>query len=481
MQQHRSAPPAPRYAPRILLLLLVVAFALRLAAAFHYPNIYFPDEIFQTQEIAHRLAFGHGITSWEWREGIRSYVFPYLLASLMRTAAWISPGTSAYLIVIPVAMSLFSLSVVWFCYAWASRTHGRVAAMLSGGTAAVWFVLVFFGSKTLSELLATDVFLPGILIGTTRNPASKKQLALSGLLCGLAVALRPQLLPTAAFAAVWICWSDRRRLLPVFAGMAILPILASGLVDAFTLSFPFASIIRYAWLNVAQGRARQYGTSPVYFYFPQLLRLCGPLVIPAIWGVRRSPFLGWLVLVLVGSHSVLAHKEIRFVFLAIPLIITLSGIGCAEGLQWFCTQFGERATVRSLVPAAMLLVIGASLLMNRYFDHWHHRGNELRFANAVRDDPATCGVAYFGMDWSWTGGYTYVHRSIPILYATNEEQLERDAGQYNALLTSTKLARTPPGFLLQACDRNNCTYRRTGPCSPPGGDEMNSFLLRTGR
>ena len=39
-----------------------------------------PDEHWQSLEVAHQLVFGYGHLTWEWREHIRSYIFPLLYA-----------------------------------------------------------------------------------------------------------------------------------------------------------------------------------------------------------------------------------------------------------------------------------------------------------------------------------------------------------------------------------------------------------------
>ena len=59
-----------------LAVLMTSGFALRLGTALALPNLHYPDEIFQTLEAAHRLAFGNGIVSWEWRTGARNWLFP---------------------------------------------------------------------------------------------------------------------------------------------------------------------------------------------------------------------------------------------------------------------------------------------------------------------------------------------------------------------------------------------------------------------
>ena len=45
-----------------------------------------PDEIYQTQEQAHRLVYGYGIVPWEFRDGVRSWILPGLLALELQTA-----------------------------------------------------------------------------------------------------------------------------------------------------------------------------------------------------------------------------------------------------------------------------------------------------------------------------------------------------------------------------------------------------------
>jgi hypothetical protein len=65
-----------------LLLILIFALFLRLNAAFSYPNILWPDEIFQTLEQGHRLAFGNGMIPWDFGTGFVLGYFRGFLAGL---------------------------------------------------------------------------------------------------------------------------------------------------------------------------------------------------------------------------------------------------------------------------------------------------------------------------------------------------------------------------------------------------------------
>src|SRR5262249_1834727 len=109
---------------RYLLVFLAVALFLRLWIFHSLPSIYWADEIFQTQEPAHRLAFGPGVIPWEYRLGMRSWVLPGILALVMKATAWLGPGSSGYVFGVALFCSLLSLTAVWFAFAWCRRYFG---------------------------------------------------------------------------------------------------------------------------------------------------------------------------------------------------------------------------------------------------------------------------------------------------------------------------------------------------------------------
>lgn len=69
-----------------LVVISAIGFSLRVRETLSISHLLHPDEVFQTLEPAHRLAFGVGVISWEWRDGIRSWVFPACLAVVMKRA-----------------------------------------------------------------------------------------------------------------------------------------------------------------------------------------------------------------------------------------------------------------------------------------------------------------------------------------------------------------------------------------------------------
>ena len=57
---------------RLPLVVALAALAVQAPLAVLDLSIYYPDEIFQLLEPAHRAAFGYGQVAWEWRDGVRS-------------------------------------------------------------------------------------------------------------------------------------------------------------------------------------------------------------------------------------------------------------------------------------------------------------------------------------------------------------------------------------------------------------------------
>jgi phosphatidylinositol glycan class B len=466
----------------ILMVFFLLAIALRLAVLMHSPSTYQPDEIFQTTEPAHRLAFGPSVVTWEWRLGIRSWVFPGFLALVMRATSWMGPGSTGYLAAIAVVMTLISLTTVWFAFAWAQKISGSTAAIIAGFTSAIWWELIYFGPKTFSEALATHILLPGLYLGAWAEKADwKKRLFLAGLGCGLAVSLRIQLAPTVGLAALYFCRADWRKKIPIVAAGLLLPILIFGLVDAFTWSHPFQSFYMYFYVNLIQGRSAAFGVEAWYWYVPKLARHLGPLLLFACIGARRSPFLGWMALSILVFHSLVGHKEARFLYPMMPMAITLAAVGIVECANLFRT-WKIFITPRLVAVSGITLGVLTSLLLGLEFKDWSRFSGGLIAYERLSREANICGVGVNRLFWPRTGGYTYLHRDVPILLLPTSESLSRSSASINAILNEGRLEDAPAGFTSQGCWNGICLYERPGTCaSIPDEYEINHTLARDGQ
>lgn len=217
-----------------LFIIIAVALLLRLYFAISFPNIHQADEVFQYLEQAHRLVFGYGVIPWEYREGIRSWVVPGFLAGILKIAdslGMFQPET--YLFLVAAALSALSLSVVIVGFLWACRTQGVLAGLITAMLCAVWFELIYFAPKPLTEAIAAHILVIALYMAYPgQQTNNKRRLFAAGLLFGLVVTIRIHLAPALLVAAVYICQRQiYEKWIPIVLG-GLVTISLAGILDA---------------------------------------------------------------------------------------------------------------------------------------------------------------------------------------------------------------------------------------------------------
>lgn len=469
-----------RFSIYILIALMLIGLGLRVVAA-RSETLAHPDEVFQTQEPAHHLAYGYGVVTWEWREGIRSWVFPAFLAAVMRATGWMGAGSSGYLLGIVLVLSMISLTTVWFAFAWAKRSGGIAAAIIAAGSAATWYQLIDFGGRALTEVLATHLLLPGLYLGVYGEKIpERRRMFLAGIFCGLALSLRIQLTPAVAFALLWFCHGRwRTRIAPLGAGF-VLPLALFGAIDMLTWSYPFQSFVRYFWENAIEGRSKGYGVSPLGSYVWTLFLAFGPMLVFVLAGCRRSPFLGWMALIILASHSVLAHKEVRFLYPLIPLMVTLAALGVEEIMSNIRIRDRPFPSQFTIAGGLIVCVVASFLLASQFPIRPRYSGGTAAF-DWLSHDSDLCSVGVYSVPWFDTGGYTHLHRKVPILLFSDASEVAANAASFNALLAPSGASGLADGLRRVTCWNGVCLYTRSGVCAaPPPGTELNASLRQSG-
>jgi GPI mannosyltransferase 3 len=482
----------------LLSTLILLALLIRVSAALAFPNMFWPDEIFQTQEPAHRLVFGNGMVTWEFRDGIRSWIFPGIIAVVMRLTAWMGDGSSGYLAGVAIFLCLLSLTTILVAFLWGYQTGGLVTAVITAGVCSVWFELVYFAPKAFTEVVAAHLLLPGVYLGLHgKSFQPRTRLFLAGCLCGLALALRIHLLPAVVFAVIYICHQEwRKKGTPMIAGI-LGPIIIFGMVDAFTWTYPFQSFWLNFWVNLVEGRSLIYGVSPWSEYLSYLLRSWSLLLIPiallTIIGARRSPILAWLAIIIVLTHSILAHKEYRFIYAALPMVMILAGLGTAElVVNWFPPRKMVIATLLCLVLwTSSSAVLASRFDVNKKFNfstlwainpettHWFSESSNLIALQKLSQEKKTCGVGLWGISWALSGGYTYLHHDVPIFLLGDEKDFDQLEAGFNYVVANIPVPPQHQDYALQKCWKGTCIYKKQGSCTNKDYD-VNQILKQQG-
>jgi len=462
-----------------LVILVALAIALRLEPILVEPSAVWGDEIFQTMEPAHRLVYGNGLLPWEFQLGVRSWLMPGVIAGLMELSRIAGDGPDFYLPLIALSFATLASAPVVCCFLWARTLFGVAGALVAGMVVAVSPELVYFGARTLSEVVAGHLLIVALYaLAPGWRVTARRRLLLGGALLGLVVVSRIQLAPAVVVAALWANWRfDRRRFIAISVGAAAV-LIAAGLLDAVTLGYPFASIWRYVIYNLYYGVSATFGVEPWSYYFLGELGLWAgagaTLLLLATLGAWRMPLLLALAAVILLIHSGIAHKEYRFIYPAVLLIAVLSGFGLAQMVGWAREWMIGRGIPQSraaLLSTALALVwwglaslqvwTGPTLTAPR-----ERMRDSLAAASYVAHRPSPCGIGLYGLageDWVVYGGYTHFHRPAPIYWPPDEDALIAAAAGFNTLL----YMQPPPaalGFTTLLCIGKVCIAERAGSC-----------------
>jgi hypothetical protein len=484
---------ATRYGALCAVLLL--AAAVRLPLAF-WPNIVHADEIYQYLEPAWRLLGHQGVVTWEWRDDIRSWFLPTLFAGPVALGDWLAPGGWGAFVVPRLVAGFASLSIVvtaWHFGARLSRAHAIVAAL----AAAVWFELVYFAPHTLSEALATAVILPAALLLT--GEPTRNRLFASGALLALALVWRFQYAPAMAVFVLAACWRDLRNATPLIAGACVV-LAAAGAVDAIHGSVPFAWLVQNIRQNLVHERASEFGAAPALDYVHVTATLWSGamllMLLAILRGRRHVPLLVVAAVVNLVFHSMIVHKEYRFIFLSIVLLIIAAGLGSVDWVQMLRKHAGWRSWALPLVCAGwVLLSLGLACGNHLMRDNWMRGTGEAQLAAELDTDPEFCGLALYGMQDPFVLGrgllavgrpvYSF-HPFDPAASGRLTVLLKEQQPAFNRIIGPLSVAsELPANFTMRGCalashETTACIFARRGACdaaktSPFG---INDVLVR---
>jgi hypothetical protein len=395
---------------------VVIAFLLRVGLYLAVPGRAHADETFQYLEQANRLLGQPGIVPWEFVMGVRSWALPAIVAGLLWSARRLSGDPLFAIQMVGVAFAVLSLAGVVLGYRFGEAKGGRAAGIACACLNATTVELVYLAPHPLPDTIAAPLLFGGLYLADVhRDAPSRRRFVMAGLLFGCCLAFRVQLAPPIGVGMLLCGWRQpRERLLPLLIGAAVPPAL-SGLLDWATWGLPFQSVWLYLWVNSANGAADVFGTVPWHHYLTYLLNagvlVLLPVIAMAALGARRAPVLAAVAATVVATFSFVGHKEYRFLYPALPLIVTLVGLGSAELAGLAVRRFGRgRIEARSLGFMLALFWAGVAALFGAFGPartYWSHGTAIIESMRIVNRDPLSCGIAVEPADrWADGGGYS---------------------------------------------------------------------------
>ena len=461
--------------------LVLLAIGLRLIPIVFVPSMVWADEIFQTSEQAHRLVYGSGLVPWEFQLGMRSWLLPGVIAALMELSRIAGDGPDYYIPLIASSFAALAAAPVVCGFLWGRRLFGPLGGWIAGALVAVAPEAVYFGARTLSETVAAHLLIVGLyVLEPGYRVASRRRLFVGGAVLGLVFMLRIQLAPALVVVALWTSWRPVCERAPALLAGAAVVLAAAGILDIVTLGSPLASVWRNFIYNIYYNASSTFGVEPWHFYLLGELGVWGggaaTLVLLAGLGARRMPLPLAAAVTIIAVHSAIAHKEYRFIYPAIMLVMALAGIGLAQVAAWGRDWLLDRGVrPRTATAGSVALVLswwclvsfhvwtGAALTAHRYRGH-----DNLRAVSFVAHGSPVCGLGLYGLDgedWGNYGGYTYLHRPVPMYWPKDDAEFDVLAAGFDTLV----YIKAPPeglGFTPQRCFGQVCVARRSGGCAP---------------
>ncbi|ETO27065.1 plasmid maintenance protein [Reticulomyxa filosa] len=418
-------------------------------------NTFFnPDEYWQSYEVAHHMAFGVGVKTWEWKEewAIRTYLYPFVLSMIFRLLNGLGMthyNNYIYVVkvfhgVITACIDYVSICIAshWFSLAEKKReknTKALIQQRTKKNTiiAFVYLCIVsnWFYFYAMSRAFSNSVETLWTMLALSCHMSTNEVVLpwhlffnWHWLFCvSLCVMIRPSSVLFWVVVVVMECvhstkvWSHLKTLeWRVLRRVATAVCLAVAFLCAFDSYFYNAKKLiftpyQFFKFNILMQGADLYGVHPWHWYvsnaLPVLLLTMLPMLLFGVWMQCRYRHFAVMqkYVHIVGVYLFFlsltsAHKEYRFLLPILPLLL----IVCGYGLFVFATQL--RNVSSSLRTCFVLTLFFVQWVAIVFFCRAHQRGaisvveqlaqEMLSLHTRYNNSNNNNNDEYYGHDWS---------------------------------------------------------------------------------
>ncbi len=489
-----------------LTILIILGWIIRVFLAINSGGMVHPDEIYQSLEIAHDMKYGYGHIPWEFRVpsnpdengAARSYLFPLLYYYIFELcdALGIPYQINGTLMVVRIFSATYCTLLIPVIYFFSKeflppQKRPHVYSLFIAFLITFWFQFPFLGIRTLTNSFVTPIIFGALYfhLRTTNRKDTYSRLKISiseflaGVLLGLACALR---MDSIVFFAPFFLLRHQNNLKMVFQyffigfGFGVM-FFIQGLTDLHFFGTFLASPFNWYQFNIVEGKSSIFGVQPFDYYFKKILTrpfyavnavlLVGMLIfrIQTVlhkfsgkmhdeWFFTTLELLIWSLMSLIVLSTV-EHKEERFIFSLLPLLMMLFAVTMKEYYliirdfyQYIHTDLLPRfnfirkpkredlALIQlGIFALASLFAVNESIRSSGTVDwaFFHDVNTALEW---VGDQENSTGVIVFSQ-WFYTGGWTYLHKNISMAHYKDPEEstgwlyLPRYSPECNYLVT----------------------------------------------
>lgn len=346
--------------------LLITGAILCIVAAWCTIGYHHPDEHFQIWEFAHHK-LGHIPASelpWEFPERMRPGLQPFMAFSLVKTARFLGiDNPFVYVFLMRLLCAAAAMLVYWKWSDWLAGELNdvRAARWMRIGWLFFW-LMPYLNVRFSSENTAAISFFGGLLLLMQGIKAGESRfdwkLVAAGGLLGLSFFFRYQMAFAFVGLGAWLLFRQRLGL-PGWLALITGGVLSLGLglaADYWLYDEWVFAPYNYFFSNIMEGKAATFGVEPFWWYLTEtpiaiLPPLSFVLIAFFLLGIWKKPqhVFSWCIVPFLLAHSVVAHKEIRFLF---PMVLPFFFFTTA-GWQYV----RERYTIKSWMVKAFTVCL----------------------------------------------------------------------------------------------------------------------------
>jgi len=277
-------------------------------------------------------------------------------------------------------------------------------------------------------------------------------------------------------------------------------LMMSAATDAMHGAVPFAWIVNNVQQNLLLNRAADFGVTPTIAYVASFWFMWSiaivPLMVCMLHGWRYAPELCSTAFVNILFHSLIGHKEYRFIFLSVAILIMIAALGSVDWIKELRSGPMWRRFSVPIIASGWLwisIVLATTGLMPAY---WMRGTGAAKLASTLRSDSQMCGLALYDVPVFLLPGQDRLagRAALYALYANDPLAKGRLAAvtvkaspAFNRILAYRTMEKElPPDFTQRSCEivsgAEVCAFARDGRCDsePASSFKINDVLARTG-
>lgn len=381
-----------------------------------------PDEIFQSMELAHYIVTGRGNITWEFLEKARTSLYPQFLSLWLRIVYLFSSDPITVYISTRIMLAIFYLGGIlslanYFLIKNTSNSNSSLSLKY------LLFLIVFilfplnyyFGYRTLAESISTALTLISVFNIQSRIEEKNENILMFSILLGITYGIRFQMALFLCIYAPLLIYQLYSLKLHKAIFNLILGLLIGFIIylisDTIFFGIPFISSINYFKVTILDGVGDQWGTSPFSFYFKQYYRYFNALLIFLIPGIyfnykKHYPLIfGTIMFILI--HSIISHKELRFIYFTFPILLffILSGIW---NIYIYFKKYNPKVSYSFLLFTLLGSFYLYGIVLNKKIQ-WNFLDDNLQlFLQAEKNGVNGNSLVTIQDTFAWGAGYVYL-------------------------------------------------------------------------